>query len=69
MKKGYLTLLGFAMLTIGFLSILFAMVGLRFTFMKVLNNIGEGFSFLVYVILIFGGIIVMYMSKMTEPQD
>jgi len=57
------------MLTIGFLSILFAMVGLRFTFMKVLNNIGEGFSFLVYVILIFGGIIVMYMSKMTEPQD
>ena len=69
MKKGYLTLLGFAMLTIGFLSILFAMVGLRFTFMKVLNNIGEGFSFLVYVILIFGGIIVMYMRKMTEPQD
>jgi len=66
MKKGYLTLLGFAMLVVGFLSILFAMVGLRFTFMKMLNDVGQGFSLVVYLVLIFGGIIVMYVSKTSE---
>jgi len=69
MNKGIITLLGFTITVLGFLSALFTMVGLRFSFFKFITDLGPGLSFLVYIIMIFGGIIIMYISKMDPEQD
>jgi len=69
MRSGYVTLLGFALLVLGFLSILFTMVGLQFSFLKFITNLGGGFALLVHLIMIFGGIILMYLSRMEPEED
>lgn len=63
MKSGYITLVGFILLLLGFLSVLFSLVGLQFTFFKFMTNLGPGLSLLIQLIMIIGGIVLMYISR------
>jgi vacuolar-type H+-ATPase subunit I/STV1 len=70
MKKGYWTVIGYIMLLFGFLSLLLSMVGLELTFMKGLNVLGSMGKFLVQLLMIFGGVVVMYLSRLeVDPED
>ena len=70
MKKGYWTVLGYALLLFGFLSLLLSMVGLELTFMKGLNVFGSMGKFVVQLLMIFGGVVVMYLSRLeVDPED
>lgn len=70
MKKGYWTVIGYIMLLFGFLSLLLSMLGLELTFMKGLNVLGSMGKFLVQLLMIFGGVVVMYLSRLeVDPED
>lgn len=69
MKKGYVTLLGFLVFLLGFLSILFSMVGLRFTFFEFISDLGRGAALGIHVILLFGGVIMMYLGRMPADEE
>jgi len=69
MNKGIVTLIGFIIFLIGFLSILFSIVGLRYTFLKFISDLGGGTSLVIYLIMLFGGIITMYISRMPKEED
>ena len=70
MKKGYWTVIGFLLLLFGFLSLLLSLVGLELTFMKGLNVLGSMGKFLTQLLMIFGGVVVMYLSRLeVDPED
>lgn len=69
MKKGYITLLGFLVFLLGFLSILFSMVGLRFTFFEFISDLGRSAALGIHVILLFGGVIMMYLGRMPADEE
>jgi hypothetical protein len=59
-KKDIWTIIGFGLLLLGFLSIIFTLVGIRFTFLGFIDNMGKGISFLIYIFMVMIGIIIMY---------
>ena len=69
MKSGYLTLLGFVMLIVGFLSIVFSMIGLQFTFLRFVTDLGPGIALAIQIVLLFGGMVLMYLSRMPADED
>jgi hypothetical protein len=69
MKKGYITALGYLLILAGFMSILLSMVGLQLTFLGWLSDLSVGFSILVKLVMLFSGLIIMYMSKMPPEDD
>lgn len=69
MKKGYITALGYLLFLTGFLSILLSIVGLQLTFLSWLSNLGIGISIIIKLVLLFSGLIIMYLSKMTPEED
>jgi hypothetical protein len=64
MNKPYVTLIGFLIFFIGILSIILTLVGLNLQILGFLYNIGPGFAFLVYILLVMTGSIIMYLSKL-----
>lgn len=69
MNKGYLTLLGFICFALGFLSIIFMIIGLQFSMLAWLQSFGTVGAIVGKLILLFGGLIIMYISKMDTSQD
>lgn len=69
MNKGYITIIGFVLFLIGFLSILFSLVGLQLSFLKPITALGAGAAFVIYLIFLFGGIILMYVSKLQSEEE
>lgn len=69
MKSGYVTLLGFMLLVLGFLSILFSLIGLQFSFLKFITELGPAPALGIQVIMLFGGVILMYVSRMPSEEE
>ncbi len=63
MKRSQVTLIGFILLFMGFLSIFLSLVGLNLEFLGFLYQVGAGFAFLIYILMIMFGGILIYVSK------
>ncbi|MDF1698915.1 MAG: hypothetical protein P1U56_23880 [Saprospiraceae bacterium] len=69
MNKGFVTALGYIFFALGFLSLLLTIVGLQLTPLKWLSFFGDGVALIIKLILLFGGLIIMYISKMPPERD
>lgn len=67
--KGWFTILGFLLLMMGVLSIVFSMIGLRFSFLAFLDAPGELFSFIVKLIMTFSGVIIIALARTNWEQE
>ncbi len=68
MNKPILTLVGFVVFCIGFLSVIFSMVGLHFSFLGFIDGYGV-LTIVIQIILILGGMVMMYVSRMPKDED
>ncbi len=62
-KRALMSIIGFAMFAIGFLSLIFMLVNISFTFLAFLDNIEGPFGLVVKLVLMFSGMIILYLSK------
>lgn len=69
MRKGYITAIGYLLFLLGFLSILFSIVGLELTMMSWLSSFGSGASIVIRLSFLFMGLIIMYVSKLPPEED
>ena len=69
MNKGIITASGYILFALGFLSILLTLVGLQLTPLKWLSSLGSGLALIIKLLMIFGGLIIMYISKMPPEED
>jgi hypothetical protein len=63
MSQNRLVIIGFIFFVLGFLSIILSLVGLKLDLIGFLYKIGPGFAFLVHLILMFGGVALIYVGK------
>jgi hypothetical protein len=63
MKKEYLTIIGFFLFLAGFMAIVLSLVGLQFTFLSWVQSLGKGISIIIKLVMLFSGLIIMYISK------
>ncbi|MBT8188797.1 MAG: hypothetical protein KJO29_00090 [Bacteroidia bacterium] len=68
-KRNILTILGFLIFFFGFMALIFSLVGIRFTFLKFIDAPGATFGFVVRLIMVFGGIIMIYISRMDNTVE
>lgn len=61
--KGWWTLLGYALLAIGFLALVLSIVGVKFAFLLWIDAPGPLFGFVVRLLMMFGGIIIIYLAQ------
>jgi uncharacterized membrane protein YkgB len=66
MKPSYIVALGFLLFFLGALSIILTLVGMKIDVIGFLYKIGSGFALLVHLILMFGGICMIYYAKNKE---
>ncbi|MFT6333603.1 MAG: hypothetical protein ACI86M_000331 [Saprospiraceae bacterium] len=69
MKKGYATIIGYLLFLMGILSIILSMVGLQLTFLSWIQSFGTGVSIIIKIVMLFSGLIIMYISKMPTEDD
>jgi len=64
MKKSYLSLIGFALFFFGFMSLILSLVQLKIGFLAFIDAPGRTFGLVVKLLMVFGGMIILYLSKM-----
>jgi hypothetical protein len=65
MNKPLFSIIGFLVFSIGLLSVIFSMVGLRFTFLSWIYNYGV-ITLIIQILLLFGGIVMLYVARTGE---
>lgn len=65
-KNGWITLIGFLMFMLGFLSIVLSIVGVQFQFMMWMDIWGRGWGFLGRLILMMSGILIVISDRMKD---
>lgn len=70
MASQWKTILGAILFFIGFMSIVFALVGLRFSALGFIYDLGTGATITFVLSCLFGGIILMYLDRLDtdEPE-
>jgi len=68
MHRPVWTIVGFIMFSIGILSIILALVGLKFTLLGFLYNHGI-VTFIIQLILLFGGMIILYVARIGNENE
>lgn len=68
MQRPYLTLIGFVFFALGVLSIILSLVGLKIDALKWIYGYGI-WTVVVQLILLFVGIIMMYVSRVSEEDS
>jgi len=63
-SKAWLTLIGFLLAGAGLLAIILSLVGLQFTFLAWLDDIGRLFGFAAKVVLVLAGFILIYLAQL-----
>ncbi len=61
--KGYLTLFGYIIFVLGFLSLLLGLLGIDLRILSWINYFDSPISLLIKLAMLFGGVIIMYVSK------
>lgn len=64
MKKSTLSLIGFTIFFLGFISIVLSMVQLKLSFLAFLDTPGRTFGLVAKLLMVFVGMIMLYWSKM-----
>lgn len=64
--KTRLTIIGFVLFLLGFLSIVLSTIGLNLDMLKFLESFGRGVSFAVKLLMVFGGMILFYVGRTLE---
>ena len=65
MNKPLWTTIGFVMFSIGILSLILSMVGLKLSFINFIYSHGV-FTLLIQIVLLFGGMIILYVARTSE---
>ncbi len=68
MNRPVWTIIGFVMFAIGILSVILALVGLKFTFLNFIYNHGV-LTLVIQLFLLFGGMIILYVSRTSEEEE
>ncbi|HLO54032.1 MAG TPA: hypothetical protein VK169_07090 [Saprospiraceae bacterium] len=68
MNRPVWTIIGFVMFAIGILSVILALVGLKFTFLNFIYNHGV-LTLVIQLFLLFGGMIILYVSRTSEDEQ
>jgi hypothetical protein len=68
MNRPVWTIIGFIMFAIGILSVILALVGLKFTFLNFIYNHGV-VTLIIQLFLLFGGMIILYVSRTSEEEE
>lgn len=68
MNRPIWTVIGFVMFAIGILSVILALVGLKFTFLNFIYNHGV-LTLVIQLFLLFGGMIILYVSRTSEEEQ
>jgi hypothetical protein len=63
-SKAWLTLIGFLLAGFGLLAIILSLVGLQFSFLAWLDDIGRLFGFVVKVVMVLVGFILIYLAQL-----
>lgn len=61
--KGLFTLLGFMLFLFGFTSLMLSLVGVRYSFLAWLDNIGSLFGFVVKLLMVVGGLVIAILAR------
>lgn len=69
MKSGYWTLFGFLLLVLGFLSFILSMVGLKLDPLFLVNALPPLGRLVAQLVMMFGGVIIMYISRMEDEEE
>ncbi len=62
-NRTFLTVVGFLLVGIGFLSLILSLVGIEFSFLNWLRSFGPLGAFLVRLGMILGGFILIYLGQ------
>jgi hypothetical protein len=62
MNRPLFTIVGFFLFSLGVLSLILSLVGLKFTFLDAIYNQGV-LTVLIQLFLLFGGMIILYLSR------
>lgn len=63
MKKNIISLIGFSLFFIGIISLVLSLVGIRLQIISFADEISPLFGFVFKLILLFGGMIIFFMSR------
>jgi uncharacterized membrane protein len=66
--RGRLTLAGFLLFFLGFLSIVLGMIGVQFMFMAWMDHWGRGPGFLIRLMMILAGFILIILDQ-SDPEE
>ena len=67
-NRSIFSLIGILLFLTGFVAIILSLVGLNLSLLSWLEDLGKGVAFLVKIIMVLFGIIILYLSKTTEPE-
>lgn len=67
MKSPSLSVMGFIIFTLGILSVILSLVGLKFTFLSFIYNHGV-LSVIIQIVMIFGGLAMLYVARTSEDE-
>lgn len=66
--RPYLSIIGFVIFSLGVISVIMAMVGLKVTMLNVIYGHGV-WTVVIQLILIFGGMILFYVSRIDPNEE
>lgn len=62
-NKGLLTLIGFILVSLGFLALVLSIVGVKISFLLWIDKPGPLFGFLIRLLMIIGGFTLVYLAQ------
>ncbi len=65
-QRGMVTLAGFLLAGLGFLSIIVSMIGLKFSFLVWLDAPGALFGFVIKIVMILAGFVIIYLAQSSD---
>ncbi len=64
--KTALTIIGFLLFAVGLLALILSLVGLKLSYLTWIDASSRGLGLVIRLIMIFGGVSLMYVGKMNE---
>ena len=68
-NKGILSIVGFLLLALGFLSIVLSLVGVQFAFLTWVDAPGPLFGFVIKLAMAIAGILILYLAQSNFKGD
>jgi hypothetical protein len=66
MKKNIFTIIGFLLFILGISALVLSLVGVKLSFLTFIDKGGAGLGFVIRLVMMFGGLIIAWISK-TNP--